>query len=400
MRFGAATTAFLALVSGALVLAPAPALAGLRSGPCVLPRTGVHHSEGLDTWNTAYPRPAGRLDAVLVYLSFPGATPHATPHELSRDYFPATTDFYERASYGRLRLVPHVRPGWVRMPRPASAYAIERDWGDGGRSAYLRDALAAADPGTDFSKYDVVYLVADPDAPGVNSDATKVVNLGTPLHADGTDLRRFVTVFEQHPPDHNVLAHETGHVFDLPDLYRRPADGKGDWDTHVGDWDLMGSQFALSPEFFGWHKWKLGWLDSARVACLPAGGDSRVDLAPLAAPPPRGMRGALRLAVVRTGPYRALAIEVRTARGNDATTCAEGVLVYEVRTDTASAQGPVKVYDTHPATEGCASRSVQPGLADAPLGVGETYTVPGRDVKITVEAKNPDAEWTVRVRPS
>ena len=65
-----------------------------------------------------------------------------------------------------------------------------------------------------------------------------------------------------HPPDRNVLAHETGHVFDLPDLYHRPTDGKGDWDTYVGDWDVMGSQFGLAPDLFGWHKWKLGWLDA------------------------------------------------------------------------------------------------------------------------------------------
>ena len=60
-------------------------------------------------------------------------------------------------------------------------------------------------------------------------------------------------MFEHHPPDHNVLAHETGHVFDLPDLYHRPVDGKGDWDTYVGDWDVMGSQFGLAPELFGWQ---------------------------------------------------------------------------------------------------------------------------------------------------
>lgn len=85
------------------------------------------------------------------------------------------------------------------MPKPSAAYAIRRDWSPEGRAAYLHDALAAADPHVDFSRYDVVYFVADPDAPGVDSDATKVVNLDDPLHADGTDIRRVVTVFEKHP---------------------------------------------------------------------------------------------------------------------------------------------------------------------------------------------------------
>ncbi|MFF8383229.1 M6 family metalloprotease domain-containing protein [Streptomyces kanasensis] len=251
-------------------LAAGPVAAVPSTGPCVLPRTEAHHSLGLDTWNTAYPRPDRALDAVMVFLSFPDATPVHGTEVIAADHFPGTSEFFARASYGRFALRAEPRHGWLRMPRPSTAYAVRRDWAPDRRAAYLRDALAVADPVVDFSRYDIVYLVADPDAPGVDSDATKVVNLRTPLRADGTDIDRVVTVFERHPPDRNVLAHETGHVFDLPDLYNRPVDGKGDWDTHVGDWDLMGSQFAMAPEPFGWHKWKLGWLDEHQVRCVRA----------------------------------------------------------------------------------------------------------------------------------
>ena len=58
------------------------------------------------------------------------------------------------------------------------------NFGDG----QIVDAIATADPAVDFHGYDVVYLVADPDAPGVDSDATKVVNLAEPLVADGRDI--------------------------------------------------------------------------------------------------------------------------------------------------------------------------------------------------------------------
>ncbi|MEU0459171.1 class F sortase, partial [Streptomyces sp. NPDC006129] len=44
-------------------------------------------------------------------------------------------------------------------------------------------------------------------------------------------------------------------------LYHRPADGKGDWDTHVGDWDLMGSQFGLAPPFTDLAIGRSGQLD-------------------------------------------------------------------------------------------------------------------------------------------
>lgn len=281
-RLAAVATSLSAMVATSVGAGPATASApALR---CALGRTDVHHSEGLASWNGAYPRPDHPLDAVMIFLSFPDARPALTPQKLSADYFPATTRFFDRASYGKFRLRPHIQEKWVRMPHSSRSYGIRRDWDPGRRTAYLHDAVAAAAPSVDFSRYDLVYLVADPGAPGVDSDATKVVNLDQPIHVGHTDLRRFVTVFEQSPPDRNVLAHETGHVFDLPDLYHRPQSGKGDWDTYVGDWDLMGSQFGLAPEPFAWHKWKLGWIDDRQVDCAEPSASSVHSLRPCPLP--------------------------------------------------------------------------------------------------------------------
>ncbi|MCW8098591.1 M6 family metalloprotease domain-containing protein [Streptomyces tauricus] len=396
-----------------------PTAAVPLSMPCALKRTAAHHSEGVDTWNAAYPRPARRLDAVMVFLSFPDAAPLTRPAELTADYFPATSRFFERASYGKFQLRPHPLREWIRMPRASTAYAIQRDWNAASRSAYLRDALAAADSRVDFSRYDVVYFVADPDAPGVDSDATKVVNMDVPLRADGTDIRRIVTVFEKHPPDRLVLAHETGHVFDLPDLYHRPVDGKGDWDTYVGDWDLMGSQFGLAPDLFGWHKWKLGWLEPRQVACVrDAGGrGTRLTLEPLAAgsgvaaaggtaagaPGSEpgwagfGTAGGTKLAVVRTARDSAIAFEVRGPAGNDEEACSQGVLVYRVQGGTESGRGPIEVVDAHPGSGTCWDDSVYAPLADAPVGLGESFTVPGEGVRVEVADRTASGAWTVTI---
>ncbi|MEV8535313.1 M6 family metalloprotease domain-containing protein [Streptomyces sp. NPDC051211] len=395
MRSAAATlTSLTALAAMSLVAGPAAAETG--AAPCALRRTSAHHSLGLDTWNRAYPKPERRLNAVIVFLSFPDARPKTTPEELTGDYFPATSDFFERASYGRFQLVPHPQKEWARMPKPSRAYGIQRDWDPDDRAAYLRDAVATADGSVDFAAYDIVYFVADPDAPGVDSDATKVVNFERPIRADGAELRRIVTVFEQHPPDRNVLAHETGHVFDLPDLYHRPTDGKGDWDTYVGDWDVMGSQFGMAPDLFAWHKWKLGWLTSDQVDCVQSG-SSLHTLQPLAEPVPRGSTGGTRLAVVRTGPGSAIAVEARGSAGNDGDTCTEGILVYRVRNEAASGGGPIEVLDAHPETEACWDRSVYPPLADAPLEVGETFTVPGERVTIEVADRTQSGAYTVKI---
>ncbi len=406
----AVATTMSALAATSILTGPSVA-EPFSTAPCALHRTEAHHSEGVDSWNAGYTRPAGALDAVMIFLSFPDATPHTTPAELAADHFPATSRFFEQASYGRFTLRPHPLRHWLRMPRPSTAYAIRRDWSADDRAAYLRDAFAAADREVDFARYQVVYFVADPDAPGVDSDATKVVNLDTPVHVDDTDVRRVVTVFEKHPPDRLVLAHETGHVFDLPDLYHRPVDGKGDWDTYVGDWDLMGSQFGLSPDLFAWHKWKLGWLDPRQVVCVRGVGPTRLTLEPLAAGPGvpvQGTAGApafglghgVKLAVVRTGPDSALAFEARGSAGNDRAACRQGVLVYRVKGGAESGGGPVQVVDAHPRTEACWENSVYPPLADAPVALGESFTVPGSQVRIDVENRTTSGAWTVKITPA
>ncbi|MFF1782286.1 M6 family metalloprotease domain-containing protein [Streptomyces virginiae] len=393
-RTAAGLTSLTALAAMSLVAGPAVADSG--AGPCALTRTSAHHSLGLDTWNGAYPKPERTLDAVMVFLSFPDHHSTLKTEEIVGDYFPATSDFFEQASYGRFRLAPHSQKRWIQMPKPSTAYGIKRDWAAADRASYLRDAVATADAQVDFRRYDVVYFVADPDAPGVDSDATKVVNFEHPIVADGTELRRIVTVFERHPPDRNVLAHETGHVFDLPDLYHRPTDGKGDWDTYVGDWDVMGSQFGMAPDLFAWHKWKLGWLDPAQVDCVQTG-SSMHTLQPLAQAPPSGGTGGTRLAVIRTGPGSAIAVEARGSAGNDGDTCTEGVLVYRVRNEASSGGGPIEVLDAHPSTEACWDRSVYPPLADAPLEVGETYTVPGERITIEVADRTRSGAYTVKI---
>ena len=310
------------------------------------------------------------------------------------------------------------------MPHASTSYAIQRDWNSAHRAAYLRDALAVADGQVDFSRYDIVYFVADPDAPGVDSDATKVVNLDTPMRADGKDIRRVVTVFEKHPPDRLVLAHETGHVFDLPDLYHRPVDGKGDWDTYVGDWDLMGSQFGLAPDLFGWHKWKLGWLEPRQVACVRGRGSTRLTLEPLGAGPatvgaageasagpgvspvPGPGSAARGPSVPVGGPNWRSPVPVPTAcspsrraarPATTRSTCTQGVLVYRVRSEAESGRGPIEVLDAHPHSESCWEDSVYPPLADAPVALGESFTVPGENVRIEVEDRTASGAWTVKI---
>jgi hypothetical protein len=111
------------------------------------------------------------------------------------------------------------------------------------------------------------------------------------------------------------------------------------------------------------------------------------------------MGGGTKLAVVRTGGDSVLAVEARDSLGNDVTGCRDGVLVYRVRGATESGGGAVQVIDAHPHTEACWENSVYPPLADAPVGVGESFTVPGDGVRVEVENRTASGEYTVDITP-
>jgi hypothetical protein len=110
-----------------------------------------------------------------------------------------------------------------------------------------------------------------------------------------------------------------------------------------------------------------------------------------------GLGRGTKLAVVRTGADSVLALEARGPVGNDAGACRSGVLVYRVRGGTQSGGGPVEVLDAHPGTEACGENSVYPPLADAPVGLGESFTVPEEGVRVEVTSRRASGEYEVKI---
>jgi hypothetical protein len=88
---------------------------------------------------------------------------------------------------------------------------------------------------------------------------------------------------------------------------------------------------------------------------------------------------------------------VRGPVGNDTTTCRSGVLVYRVSGTAESGRGPVEVIDAHPRTDACWETSVYPPLADAPVALGESFRVPGENVRVEAEGRTASGAWTVKI---
>ena len=62
-----------------------------------------------------------------------------------------------------------------------------------------------------------------------------------------------------------MIAHETGHIFGLPDLYDTDAGGVGSYDIMCNCWGFDGSQL-YPPLFSPWSKIQLGWIVPTRLS--------------------------------------------------------------------------------------------------------------------------------------
>jgi hypothetical protein len=99
--------------------------------------------------------------------------------------------------------------------------------------------------------------------------------------------------------------------------------------------------------------------------------------------------------VLRTGLQTAIVAEYRTAEGNDANVCSEGVLIYRVDNTKRGLAGPVRVADSLPGT-GTAERGCKADLSDAPYTDGDTFDDAASGIQISVDATG-DGEADIHV---
>jgi M6 family metalloprotease-like protein len=269
----------------------------------------------------------GRIDSVGLFLDYPDApgSPGA-PATMAQAYSPEPA-WWEEVSNGRLTVSLTPDPRWIRMPAPTTAYLPSNSGEKLYR--YVRDAIAAADPTVDFSRYNHVSFW---NAPGFNVTTGSAFILpelpnAPPIVADGTRIRFGVFL----GPDvtgrvPNIWNHEQLHVLGLPDLGGRAIG----WDTTSYGNDPPGLTHLLA-----WHKWQLRWIDSGQLTCVSAPGTVEETLTPNAS------RGGKKAVVVPISETFAYAVEVRKRLGYDKNACEEGVLVYAIDSTRGGYEDPV-----------------------------------------------------------
>ncbi|MFT5524646.1 MAG: hypothetical protein ACI9HK_002608, partial [Pirellulaceae bacterium] len=178
-----------------------------------------------------------------------------------------------------------------------------------------------------------------------------------------------------------VLAHETGHLMGLPDLYTYGrADGQK---NPAGVWDIMSSAGQASG-FLGWHRHKLNWLDADRKTYVVSG-THRFKLMPLNA-----SSGISMITIPvddPVAPSKLFVVEISQPiqkQSSDKDQDSVGVLVYSVDAKLASGQNSVVVY---PKTD----------PLNAPFQAGDGFEHKDAPVKIKVLKKNEDGSYSIEV---
>ncbi|MCX4584707.1 M6 family metalloprotease domain-containing protein [Streptomyces sp. NBC_01481] len=370
-----------------LLLGTPPAKAASTApSACALRGTTGWTDEGHNTDYSVFQRPIGTIKVGMIFVDFPDAPATESPADDAAQLMPGA-DWLWNASYGKAWLAITQQQRWVRMPHNSTDYGFARGLSHETHEAYLKDAVTAADRDVDFSRYDMVYVVATRNASAISFTPTYVYDPGTAgVVADGTRIKWAVTfgqdMWHWGP---KLVAHETAHSFGLPDLYA--FDAGTDAHRFVGGWDVMGLIGGKAPQYFAWESWKLGWIDDGQVYCQASVGSGTARLTAVE------YGSGTKMAVVRTGPTTAYVVESRRAVQADTAACSTGALVYKVDTSAQTGYGPIRVMDAKPAAtpaSGCRP------LDDAPYWAGESFTDSAARVRIDVLSADGYGE-TVRV---
>ena len=215
----------------------------------------------------------GNHRGLVIFVDFPDLISTGDEMRVWRtQQIPTFKKFIESMSYGQLNYEFDLTSKIYRINKSVLAYNLDTPHGapmkpDADATALVRDAVNAADPDFDFSKYSFINVVT-PSTTKIGFEGV----LGTSLTIDGKSFRMFtfgpIREYADDPAKYPWLVHEAGHAFGLLHPYMNPNTQNVNYGLPA--WDLMGNAITFAPEYMAWNRFLLGWLGPNRVNCLNA----------------------------------------------------------------------------------------------------------------------------------
>jgi M6 family metalloprotease-like protein len=305
-------------------------------------KTTLKSSEsiGFPRSSTAIPS-LGSVKGVTLFVEFPDLKDDGNPLRVWKtQQVPTAEKFYKIASYGKLEFKVDLVEKVYLINKSVLTYNLDTHHDAPPKPnakpyELVLDAMTAADPDVDFSKYDYVNVV---------TPATTMIGFegatGLQSTYDGKLFQRAtfgpIREYVDSPSKYNWLVHESGHLLGM--LHPYSYDNSG---FIIPTWDLMGDAATPNSEYLAWNKFLLGWLDSTQINCLDsATKSSSVHLiTPLTENAP-----GVKTTIVRISETQAIVLENRRRSSlNPIEENQAGVLVYLVDGTVNPGKGAVTI---------------------------------------------------------
>jgi M6 family metalloprotease-like protein len=269
---------------------------------------------------------SGVVRALIIPVEFPSITGKGEPAVIFRKMAIEMSEYFKQMSNNRVSFDFKILPSWHKVNFEPSKYKLGT-WGSGDPGGYYQAVLNSADSIVDYSLFDVVYVLSPKEiawtdiAYGPAFPFNKTTN-------DGAVRNGTISGADAYQQNERLawawMAHETGHLFGMHDLYNiDPAVNT------YGDWDLMSNSWGDVLELNAWNRYTQNWLTDAQVRCLePNQLNTPVEvlLNPL-----NQRNSEVKAAAIRLSDSEILVAEVRRNGGYDRMSAAQaGVLIYKV----------------------------------------------------------------------
>ena len=328
--------------------------------PALDPKGDIYKTEAAND-PLIYDSTVGRKKVIMMYVDFSDSvmkieTPERAKIVLGNGKF---QKLFREQSYGKLTFdIKHI-DGWRRLSKSHKEYSSKTT--ESHRDLFVE--IFSLYPKVDFLAYDYIMV----NMPRIGNTAFGERE-DKAIPYKGKRINVALNISSGSP---YVLAHETGHLMGLPDLY---SYGGVSPKNPTGVWDIMSSAGRASG-FLGWHRHKLNWLDADRKTYV-ASGKHRFKLMPLNAT--AGVSMITIPADDPVKPSKVFVIEVsQPLQNKGADQDSVGVLVYSVDGKLASGQNSVVVY----------SKS---DTLNAPFQPGDQFEHKDAPMKVKVLKKNED----------